>query len=256
MRLIFTIYLNNQIAYLVEYTEEHELSDEVIKLAAGPVDQASRFTSYNVNQFRFRTRSTDTSKVTNNSGVCLDVNLRSYSSIKDAHPASGDVTFYGELDDIIEVDYTRGTKFVLFKCDWIDNNKGVRKDEFKFISVNFNHLLYKDNKPTDEPFILASQARQVIYVQDPVEPDWHVVLKMTCKDSLDDCDSNDKSFVAAPQIQPFGSQHLEVSRMISDDDSTWLREGGEEMIISSKTIAKAVTNKKKVVRLLVLQSYW
>ena len=35
--------------------------------------------------------------------------------------------------------------------------------------VNFNHLLYRKNRAVDEPFILASQAEQVRYVQDPLE---------------------------------------------------------------------------------------
>ena len=60
---------------------------------------------------------------------------------------------------------------MLFKCDWVDNRTGKKEDEYKFTLVNFNHPLYPNNRETDEPFILASQAEQVWYVQDPIEPD-------------------------------------------------------------------------------------
>ena len=65
----------------------------------------------------------------------------------------------------------------MFKCNWIDNNMRMKQDELKFTLVNFKYLLYKENRVVDEPFIIASQAEQVWYVQDPVEPDWRVVVK-------------------------------------------------------------------------------
>lgn len=73
-------------------------------------------------------------------------------------------------------------KYVLFKGDWIDNQVGKQQDEFKFTLVNFNQLLYKNKQLGDEPFILVEQAEQVCYVQDPLDMNWHFVLKMTVKD--------------------------------------------------------------------------
>lgn len=226
---------------MVATSSEHNLSDEIIKLAAGPTRRATRFSGYKINGFKFRTKSTDISKVTNHSGVCLEVNLRSYASKKDKNPSSGDVTFYGVLTDIIQLDYTCGTEYVLFKCDWVDINRGKREDEFKMTSVNFNHLLYRDNKLTDEPFILASQARQVIYVQDPVDQEWHVALKMNCRE-LFDLDSSDNSVVLVPQVQSFCNQQLDTNRMLRDEESIWVREGGEEMIIDYESLAATVAS--------------
>ena len=65
--------------------------------------------------------------------------------------------------------------------------------------VNFNHLMYKDNQIGDEPFILASQAEQVCYAQDHIDPNWHVVLKMTVRDFFN-MYSKDSS--AIPKIVP------------------------------------------------------
>ena len=107
---------------------------------------------------------------TENSGVVCKASQMSYSSWRDSNPLSGNINYYGELIDNIELQYLNYMKFVLFKCNWIDNQKGKRVDDFKFTLVNFKHLLYKDNRAGNEPFILASQAEQVWYVEDPLEP--------------------------------------------------------------------------------------
>ena len=53
----------------------------------------------------------------------------------------------------------------------------MKVDELGFTMVNLKRCLSKDRVQHD-PFILASQAKQVFYVQDSVENDWCVVL--TC----------------------------------------------------------------------------
>ena len=82
----------------------------------------------------------------------------SYIGQRDRNPHVGEVIFYGELMGIIEICYTNNIIFVMLKCNWIDNNEGMKWDKFKFTTVNFNHLLYRENRAVDEPFILASQA--------------------------------------------------------------------------------------------------
>ncbi|KAL7209929.1 hypothetical protein ACSBR1_031488 [Camellia fascicularis] len=76
-------------------------------------------------------------------------------------------------------------KYVLFKCDWINNVRGKKEDNFKFTLINFNHLLYRDDQITNEPFILVSQAEQVWYVADPIESDCQVVVKMSQRGLFD-----------------------------------------------------------------------
>ena len=93
--------------------------------------------------------------------------------------------FIGELTDIIEIRYTNAKKFMLFKFNWVDNRMRKKEDEYKFTTVNFNHLSYPNNRATDEPFILASRAEQVWYVQDPMEPNWRVLVQMTLRDLFD-----------------------------------------------------------------------
>ena len=70
---------------------------------------------------------------------------------------------------MIKIRYINNMQFVLFKCDWIDDIKGKKIDEFKMTLVNFSHLLYNDNDVLNELFILISQAKQVCYIPDPIE---------------------------------------------------------------------------------------
>nr|GFC16396.1 hypothetical protein [Tanacetum cinerariifolium] len=56
---------------------------------------------------------------------------------------------------------------------------------FQTLSVMFGSAPSGVNNSTDEPFILASQAEQVMYVEDPIEPEWEVAIKMTSRDTLD-----------------------------------------------------------------------
>lgn len=126
----------------------------------------------------------DDSRSTQNCGVALKAETLSYASRKDKNPRVGPVYYHGWLTNIVEIRYANDTKYLMFKCNWIDNIHGKKEDAFKFTIVNFNHLLYREDQPTNEPYILASQAEQVWYVPDPIEPDWQVVVKPVSERSL------------------------------------------------------------------------
>jgi serine protease inhibitor len=51
--------------------------------------------------------------------------------------------------------------------------------------VNLNNLLSSGSSAFDEPFILAAQATQVYYVQNPIEKDWYVVVDSPPRDLFD-----------------------------------------------------------------------
>ncbi|KAL7230850.1 hypothetical protein ACSBR2_009184 [Camellia fascicularis] len=162
----------------------------------------------------------DDHRGTQNCGVALKADTISYASRKDKNPRLGSVYYYGQLTDIVEIRYSNEKKHVLFKCDWIDNIHGKKEDVFNFTLVNFNHLLYRDDRITNEPFILASQAEQVWYVADPLQLDWQVVVKMSQR-GLFDMSSTD------PQIEPYMSQQLDENIMLRDEEVGWVREAAE-----------------------------
>ncbi|TYK13481.1 uncharacterized protein E5676_scaffold556G00140 [Cucumis melo var. makuwa] len=92
------------------------------------------------------------------------------SSSKDKNPVMSDMTFYGVIREIWEIDYHQ-LSFILFKCDWVDNRSGVKVDELGFTIVDLKRIGHKSDS-----FILTTQAKQVFYVQDSANPEWSVVL--------------------------------------------------------------------------------
>ncbi|KAL0544547.1 hypothetical protein IC582_019664 [Cucumis melo] len=76
----------------------------------------------------------------------------------------------GVIREIWEIDYHQ-LSFILFKCDWVDNRSGVKVDELGFTIVDLKRIGHKSDS-----FILATQAKQVFYVQDSANPEWSVVL--------------------------------------------------------------------------------
>ncbi|QHO20324.1 uncharacterized protein DS421_11g336990 [Arachis hypogaea] len=123
-----------------------------------------------------------------------------------------DNTYYGKVVDMIELDYFDKLRVVLFKCIWVDTtlNKGIKIDQFGIISVNFSNLIHTSDNETDEPFILATDARMVYYVDDPVDEGWCSVCHMKPRYLYDMGDLNkeelDESLV---EDIPFCEQQVE-----------------------------------------------
>ncbi|KAG8381935.1 hypothetical protein BUALT_Bualt05G0024400 [Buddleja alternifolia] len=110
---------------------------------------------------RFHTKQREMNKKTQNSGVVVKV-----------EEESGFRDYYGVLTDIIQLDYLGNHHVVLFKCDWFEG-KSVQKDKYSYTSIN-------TSKPwkTNEPYVLASQAQQVFYVNDiKLGNDWKIVIE-------------------------------------------------------------------------------
>ena len=89
-------------------------------LALGPNCLAQRYKRFIINRFRFHIKDAEVARKVQNSRVMVEAKTSSFSSAKDWNPIIGDVSYYGVLKDIIELEY--GPKFIiiLFKCDWVD----------------------------------------------------------------------------------------------------------------------------------------
>jgi len=105
-----------------------------------------------------------------NSGVTLEAESMQFSTSKDTNPVLGSMAYYGFIEEIWEVDYTKFSVPV-FKCKWVDNKSGVKIDESGFTLVDFRKIGYRD-----EPFIMVQQASQVFYEKDPTSEHWYFVL--------------------------------------------------------------------------------
>ncbi|KAL2934288.1 Methionine--tRNA ligase [Bienertia sinuspersici] len=146
----------------------NEGNDQVVKdlqtLALGPLKGVQCFSGIVGNGFRFHTRDIEMKRVHQNSGVMVK------GIVGDTEK-----NYYGILTDILVIQYLDGKWVMLFRCDWWDVHRigrGVKVDKHGYVSVNSLCSLR-----TKEPFVLMSQAKQVFYVSDGLDPNWLVVVE-------------------------------------------------------------------------------
>lgn len=145
-------------------------------LAKGPNVIGIRYEKFVSNGFRFHTKEVERKRKTQNCGVTVRATTSSYSSIRDQNPVLSELDYYGILQNVIELDYGRGLKVVLFECEWVSKGKRLKLDEDGFALANFTNV-----RRHNEPYILASQAMQVFYVEDPVDCNWHVIITIDAR---------------------------------------------------------------------------
>ncbi|PHU11786.1 hypothetical protein BC332_18716 [Capsicum chinense] len=110
-------------------------------------------------------------------------------------------------------------KAVLFKFQWADTtqNRGFKIDAWKFNCVNFSKLIHIGDRMDDDPYIEASQANLVYYVDDENDKEWSVAGKVVAVSKKkvefggDKCDEEDTSHsgpTICPESQPSQSVYL------------------------------------------------
>jgi hypothetical protein len=62
----------------------------------------------------------------------------------DAYDVNGEdkTAYYGQIQEIWKLNF-HGFKIALFRCNWVDANRGVQKDKYGFISVDLSCHGYK-----------------------------------------------------------------------------------------------------------------
>lgn len=130
-----------------------DCTNELKALAHGPLSAFS-YTACIVNGVRFVVHSRDLRRTTQNSGVV--------TIGEDGTP------FYGQLEDIIQLNYLSGYSVVLFRCKWF-NTSGKRRlvDKNGIVAIDISREWYVGKAWYDtQQYILATQAKQVFYLQD------------------------------------------------------------------------------------------
>ncbi|KAI5328596.1 hypothetical protein L3X38_027993 [Prunus dulcis] len=93
-------------------------------------------------------------------------------SAKDKNPIVSNMRFYGVIQEVWDLDYQK-FRIPVLRCDWIDNTSGLVVDELGFTLVDLSK-----NGHRNDQFVIASQVKQVFFVDDPMYRGWSVVLSM------------------------------------------------------------------------------
>lgn len=147
---------------------DNMISDALYALACGPNISARGYSGCIANGVRFHSKDRDSHRITQNSGVMVS-----------GDDESGQINFYGELHEIIKLQYIKMKTVNLFKCQWYDTSSRKHRISVTdgFTSINTRYRWYKD-----EPFILASQAIQVFYLDDyQLGQDWRIIQQIQPK---------------------------------------------------------------------------
>src|SRR3954467_5451612 len=121
--------------------------DQLYLLAASPSSTVLNFQGYEINGNTFYTIAQDKKSTNQNSGVRFDAATKNGQK----------VTYYGYIEEILELDYGPSFKVPLFRCKWFKlTGGGVKVDEqYGMTMVDFNNLGY-----LDEPFVLAKDVNK------------------------------------------------------------------------------------------------
>lgn len=200
--------------FMDEISKKVNVCRELLSLAKGPRRAAKQFSGYVVNGYRFHTKQRDHKSTTQNSGVFLTALTTSFSSSKDCNPSVGDVSYYGSIEEIIEVDYWGAFTVVLFRCTWYQDEK----DSWGFTRVNFKRVCQKH-----DPFVMSTQVQQVFYIEDPVEKHINYPIK---RQSTEFYDTQDGDNAVEDDINEQFSQDMIFRSIIEEQDHefSWSRD--------------------------------
>ncbi|GJT09092.1 putative reverse transcriptase domain-containing protein [Tanacetum coccineum] len=165
---------------------KESVSKTIRCISYGPCATVVKYIAYNINGYTFCTKCHD-DKVYQNSGVSVEaIDLHISKEVATTRQAF----YYGVLQEIWVLDYNF-RQIHVFKCDWVNHRAGGVKHDttLGYTLVDLNNLGHKV-----DPFILASQARQVFYLKDQIDKKLSVVFKTPPKNYKDMYDEVDEEF--------------------------------------------------------------
>ena len=165
-----------------------EISQEIRWIADGPNKDVPTFNGYKMDGITFSTKDRDDTRNVQCSGVCVQADTMVVQG-KDQIVEHASPTFYGVIIGIWELDYNN-FRIPIFRCNWIDMNRGTKVDDLGYTLVNLNRLGF-----FNDPFVLAKHVKKVCYIDDPLDKLWSVVLKLPEKNYHEDNDEENEGSV-------------------------------------------------------------
>uniref|UniRef100_A0A803MUG6 DUF4216 domain-containing protein n=2 Tax=Chenopodium quinoa TaxID=63459 RepID=A0A803MUG6_CHEQI len=195
----FHLWLKDQVLKEIKNSTQ-TVSNRLRSLANGPEFSASFFSSYAINGYTFKTKDQDDKSTMQNSGVCVEAEAMHLSSAKDNRSVYSKMQYYRVIEEI-----------------W-------------HTTMNLNKIGH-----TEDPYILASQAKQVFYVTDLCDKRKLVVTSKP-RYVIDD------NIFYQERSTPSEVQNVDDSL---DDTTTYIRSDHEEGIWHDKKNSNANNRPKK-----------
>ncbi|KAL3654673.1 hypothetical protein CASFOL_001408 [Castilleja foliolosa] len=184
-------------SWFKDHVQNDDSTSELIRwLASGPNFDVLFWQGYDINGYSFYTKDRDDKSTVQNSGVTIESESIHFSSSKDKNPLRATSSHYGIIEEIWEIDYVK-FKTPVFKCKWVDANNGVKVDDLGVTLVDFSKVGSKN-----EPFVMASQVKQVFYITDPSNKNVSVVLHGK---KIISSDENDELSLDVSEFSAFSS---------------------------------------------------
>ncbi|BBN67261.1 hypothetical protein Prudu_25S001300 [Prunus dulcis] len=131
--------------------DNHGVSENLRWLAAGPNMAVPLYRSYLIKGIKFNIKAQDDVRTTQNSGVYLLAHTMQVASAKDKNPILSNMGFYGS-----------------FKKFGTLTTKSLQSQ-----SLDLSKIGHRNDQ-----FVLASQVKQIFFIDDPMHRGWSVVLSM------------------------------------------------------------------------------
>jgi hypothetical protein len=94
--------------------------------------------------------------------------------------STGNMDWYGVIRNIVSLEFPSEKEAILFKCDWYNvhtstknKGRGYKKDQYGIIDIDTTRFQY-----VTDPYILGTQAEQVVYVKGMKKPEWCTVVRL------------------------------------------------------------------------------
>ena len=126
------------------YQEPRLASEEIFSLAHGSDRRTVQYTGCIVNNIHYLVAQVDQNRTTQNNGVMTP-----------GSPNGEPCNLYGRLINVIKVQFIRGYKVILFKCQWYNTDTRGKRFiwDYHLTSINVNNRWYDS-----DPYVLARQA--------------------------------------------------------------------------------------------------
>ena len=158
--------------------DKNKVTKEIMWIEEGPNKDVPTFSGYKINGVTYSTKERDDKRQVQGSGVCVVANtMIVQGKSKDIQHSSH--IYYGVITSIWELDYNE-FRVLIFRCNWVDMNRGFKVDDLGYTLVNSKKL-----GSVNDPFVLGKHFKQVCYIDDPLEKMWSFVLRLPDKNYYD-----------------------------------------------------------------------